>query len=125
MSTLRNTPPKLLRLSRWPAKKASRESRCGADPAPARPGWNVPRSGGSRDALVGIRRAKKLRTTIASVEGKRTGDLLNRDFAAPAPNRGWATDFTHVRITHVRTWVGFVYVTFVVDLFAQRKDSSQ
>ena len=65
--------------------------------------------------LEGIRRVKKLRTTIANPDGKRAGDLLNRDFTAPAPNRVWVTDFTYVR-----TWAGFVYVAFVLDVFAQR-----
>ena len=65
--------------------------------------------------LEGIRRAKKLRTTIPGADGKRAGDLLNRDFTASAPNRVWVTDFTYVR-----TWAGFVYVAFVVDVFAQR-----
>lgn len=65
--------------------------------------------------LEGIRRVKKLRTTIANSDGKRAGDLLNRDFSAPAPNRVWVTDFTYVR-----TWAGFVYVAFVVDVFAPR-----
>ena len=31
------------------------------------------------------------------------------------PNRTWVTDFTYVR-----TWAGFVYVAFIVDVFAQR-----
>ena len=65
--------------------------------------------------LEGVRRAKKLRTTVPDPDGKRAGDLLNRDFTAPAPNRVWVTDFTYVR-----TWAGFVYVAFVVDVFAQR-----
>ncbi len=65
--------------------------------------------------LEGIRRVKKIRTTIPNPDGKRAGDLQNRDFTAPAPNRVWATDFTYVR-----TWAGFVYVAFVVDVFAQR-----
>ncbi len=65
--------------------------------------------------LEGVRRVKKLRTTIPNPDGKRAGDLLNRDFTAPAPNRVWVTDFTYVR-----TWAGFVYVAFVVDVFAQR-----
>lgn len=43
--------------------------------------------------LEGIRRAKKLRTTIADPDGKRAGDLLNRDFTAVAPNLVWVTDF--------------------------------
>lgn len=65
--------------------------------------------------LVGVRRDKKLRTTIPAKDGKRAGDLLDRDFTAPAPNRTWVTDFTYVR-----TWAGFVYVAFIVDVFAQR-----
>ena len=65
--------------------------------------------------LEGIRRAKKIRTTIPGPDGKRAGDLLNRDFTAPAPNLVWVTDFTYVR-----TWAGFVYVAFVVDVFVQR-----
>ncbi|GAP79964.1 mobile element protein [Brachybacterium sp. SW0106-09] len=65
--------------------------------------------------LEGARRVKKLRTTIADPDGKRAGDLLNRDFTASAPNRVWVTDFTYIR-----TWAGFVYVAFVVDVFAQR-----
>ena len=65
--------------------------------------------------LEGIRRAKKLRTTNPNPDGKRAGGLFNRDFTAPAPNLVWVTDFTDVR-----TWAGFVYVAFVVDVFAQR-----
>ena len=45
----------------------------------------------------------------------RAGDLLDRDFTAPAPNTRWVADFTYCR-----TWAGFVYVAFVVDVFAQR-----
>lgn len=63
----------------------------------------------------GIRRARKHRTTVPATDGRRAGDLLNRDFSAPAPNRVWVTDFTYVR-----TWSGFAYVAFIVDVFAQR-----
>lgn len=44
--------------------------------------------------LVGVRRDKKVRTTIPAKDGKRAGDLLDRDFTAEAPNRTWVTDFT-------------------------------
>jgi transposase InsO family protein len=64
--------------------------------------------------LSGIRRAKGVRTTIPAADGRRAGDLLNRDFTALAPNRTWVMDFTYVR-----TWAGFVYVAFIVDVFAQ------
>jgi transposase InsO family protein len=65
--------------------------------------------------LSGVRRDKGIRTTIPSKDGKRAGDLLDRDFTAPAPNRVWVTDFTYCR-----TWAGWVYVAFIVDVFAQR-----
>lgn len=65
--------------------------------------------------LQGVRRDKGVRTTIPAKDGVRAGDLLNRAFSADAPNRIWVTDFTYVR-----TWVGFVYVAFIVDVFAQR-----
>lgn len=34
---------------------------------------------------------------------------------APAPDRTWVTDSTYVR-----TWAGFTYVAFIVDVYAQR-----
>ncbi len=65
--------------------------------------------------LEGVRRAKKLRTTIPDPDGKRDGGLLNRGFTATAPNRDWLTDFTYLR-----TWAGFVYVAFVLHVLAHR-----
>jgi putative transposase len=44
--------------------------------------------------LSGVRRDKSIRTTIPAKDGKRAGDLLDRDFTAQAPNRVWVTDFT-------------------------------
>lgn len=65
--------------------------------------------------LQGIRRSKGIRTTIPAKDGKRAGDLLDRDFTAVAPNRTWVMDFTYVR-----TWTGFVYTAFILDVFAQK-----
>ena len=65
--------------------------------------------------LQGIRRTKALRTTIPAKDGRRAGDLLDRDFTAPAPNKVWVTDFTYCR-----TWAGWAYVAFIVDVFAQK-----
>ena len=42
--------------------------------------------------LSGVRRDKGVRTTIPAKDGTRAGDLLDRDFTAPAPNRVWVTD---------------------------------
>jgi len=65
--------------------------------------------------LAGITRAKAVRTTIPAKDGVRAGDLLNRDFTAPRPDHTWVTDFTYVR-----TWAGWVYVAFILDVFSQR-----
>lgn len=65
--------------------------------------------------LRGITRTKKVRTTIPAPDGIRAGDLVNRDFTATAPNQLWVTDFTYVR-----TWTGWVYVVFIVDVFSRR-----
>ena len=66
-------------------------------------------------SLQGITRAKGIRTTIPGKDGQRAGDLLDRDFTATAPNCTWVTDFTYVR-----TWAGFAYVAFIIDVFAQK-----
>lgn len=65
--------------------------------------------------LVGITRAKAIRTTIPAKNAARAGDLLDRDFTAPRPDHTWVTDFTYVR-----TWAGWVYVAFILDVFSQR-----
>jgi transposase InsO family protein len=65
--------------------------------------------------MNGVCRGKRPRTTIPAKDGRRAGDLLDRDFTAPAPNRVWVADFTYVR-----TWAGFTYVAFIVDVFAQK-----
>ena len=65
--------------------------------------------------LSGIRRDKGIRTTIPGKDGIRAGDLLNRDFTAPRPDHTWVMDFTYCR-----TWAGWVYVAFIVDVFSQR-----
>ena len=64
--------------------------------------------------LHGARRGRKIRTTTPGRDGQRAGDLLNRDFTAPAPNRRWAADFTYVA-----TWAAVVYVAFVVDIYSR------
>jgi putative transposase len=65
--------------------------------------------------LEGIRRDKGIRTTIPAKDGIRAGDLLNRDFTAPRPDHTWVMD-----LTYCRTWAGWVYVAFIVDVYSQR-----
>jgi putative transposase len=64
--------------------------------------------------LQGARRGRKVRTTVPGKDGHRAGDLLNRDFTAPAPNRRRVADFTYVA-----SWSGIVYVAFVVDIYSR------
>jgi transposase InsO family protein len=65
-------------------------------------------------ALQGVIRGKRVRTTVADKAAACPLDHVNRQFHAPAPNRLWVSDFTYVS-----TWQGFVYVAFVVDVFAR------
>jgi len=67
------------------------------------------------DGLVGVVRGKVKRTTIADPAAERARDLVNRDFAPPAPDRLWVAD-----MTYVSTWSGWVYVAFVIDAYARR-----
>ena len=56
--------------------------------------------------LQGIRRSKGIRTTIPAKDGKRAGDLLNRNFTAAAPNRTWIMDFERHEALSNRVGVG-------------------
>ena len=42
------------------------------------------------------------------------GDLVERDFTAPAPNRLWVAD-----LTYVKTHAGWVYAAFILDVFSR------
>src|SRR5262249_30181132 len=54
-------------------------------------------------------------TTAAQPHTDRPADLVDRQFTATRPNQLWLADFTYVA-----TWRGFVYVAFVIDVFARR-----
>jgi len=64
--------------------------------------------------LQGVVRGKRKRTTFPDELSQRPADLVERNFAAAAPNRLWVAD-----LTYVRTWTGFVYVAFVTDVFSR------
>ena len=68
------------------------------------------------NGLRGARRGRTIRTTIPGKGPghERAPDLIGRDFTAPAPDRRWVADFTHVA-----TLAGTVYVAFVVDIFSR------
>ena len=68
-----------------------------------------------RLGLRGAVRGKEIRTTIPDKTSPCPADKVNRQFWAPHPNALWVSDFTYVA-----TWQGFVYVAFVIDVFARR-----
>jgi transposase InsO family protein len=64
--------------------------------------------------LQGVIRGKPVRTTVSNKAAPCPLDHVNRQFHAPAPNMLWVSDFTYVA-----TWAGFVYVAFVIDVYAR------
>ena len=65
--------------------------------------------------LQGARRGKQVRTTIPDTKASCPLDRVNRQFNAQRPNQLWVSDFTYVS-----TWQGWLYVAFVIDVFARR-----
>jgi putative transposase len=68
-----------------------------------------------RLGLRGVVRGKGVKTTVSDKAMACPRDQVNRQFRADRPNTLWVSDFTYVS-----TWAGFVYVAFVIDVFARR-----
>ena len=64
--------------------------------------------------LQGAVRGRKFKTTIPDNTAVRPADLVDRNFTATQPNQLWVAD-----LTYVATWSGFVYVAFIIDVFAR------
>ncbi len=67
------------------------------------------------EGLRGVTRDKGPRTTKPAPETGRPADLVERRFNATAPNRLWVAD-----ITYIRSFAGWVYAAFVLDVFSRR-----
>jgi len=68
-----------------------------------------------RQGLRGVMRGKVVRTTISDSKAPCPLDRVNRQFKADRPNQLWVSDFTYVS-----TWQGWLYVAFVIDVYARR-----
>jgi len=68
-----------------------------------------------RQGLRGVMRGKVVRTTTSDSRAQCPLDRVNRQFRAERPNQLWVSDFTYVS-----TWQGWLYVAFVIDVFARR-----
>ena len=67
-----------------------------------------------QQGLRGAMRGKGVRTTVPDTKAPCPLDHVNRQFRAERPNQLWVSDFTYVS-----TWQGFVYVAFVIDVYAR------
>lgn len=67
------------------------------------------------NGIQGVTKAKSPRTTIPGPVGDRPGDLVGRVFTADGPNQMWVAD-----ITYIRTFSGWVYAAFVMDMYSRR-----
>jgi putative transposase len=65
--------------------------------------------------LQGVLRGKTVRTTVSDRSTPCPQDHVSRQFTAERPNALWVSDFTFVA-----SWQGFVYVAFIIDVFARR-----
>ncbi len=65
--------------------------------------------------LQGARRGKKVRITISDRKAPCPQDRVNWMFKAELLNQLWVSDFTYVS-----TWQGWLYVAFVIDVYARR-----
>jgi hypothetical protein len=68
-----------------------------------------------RLGIQGVRRGKVVRTTVPDTLAPCPLDRVNRVFKAERPNQLWVSDFTYVS-----TWQGWLYVAFVIDVYARR-----
>ena len=65
--------------------------------------------------IEGVRRGKVVKTTQSDSNAACPLDRVQRQFKADRPNQLWVSDFTYVS-----TWQGWLYVAFVIDVFARR-----
>jgi putative transposase len=65
--------------------------------------------------IRGISRTKAPRTTMPATEpADYPTDRVERDFTATAPNELWVAD-----ITYIRTFTGWVYAAFIIDVYSR------
>ena len=66
------------------------------------------------EGLQGVIRGRRAKTTIPNQSDSRPLDLVDRDFTADRPNQLWVAD-----LTYVATWLGMVYVAFIIDVYSR------
>jgi putative transposase len=66
--------------------------------------------------LVGCHRRRPFQTTQRDPQAEPAPDLVQRTFAANAPNQLWIADITYVPTQ----WEGFLYLAVILDVFSRR-----
>ncbi|GGQ34859.1 putative transposase for insertion sequence element IS986/IS6110 [Streptosporangium pseudovulgare] len=64
--------------------------------------------------ITSLVRGEARRTMIPADQAERPADLVRRESHTPVPNRLWVAG-----LTYVRTWSGWVYVAFVIDVYSR------
>jgi putative transposase len=68
-----------------------------------------------QEGLHGVLRGRRKQTTIRDESvTARARDLVDRNFTATGPNELWVADFTYLR-----TLSGFIYLSFILDVFSR------
>jgi putative transposase len=65
--------------------------------------------------IAGVSRRKFCVTTVRDSAARPAPDLVERNFAASGPNQVWVAD-----ITYIPTWIGFLYVAIVIDVWSRK-----
>jgi GNAT superfamily N-acetyltransferase len=65
--------------------------------------------------LEGVIRGRRRRTTVPEPSAPRPPELVDRDFTASRPDQLWVAN-----MTYVRTWSGWAYVAFVLDVCSRK-----
>ncbi|GAA1900768.1 hypothetical protein GCM10009736_81380 [Actinomadura bangladeshensis] len=66
--------------------------------------------------IVGVHLRRKVRTTVPEPSHQKVGDLIKRDFCAPAPNQRYVGDITYLPVGDGK----FLYLATVIDLYSRR-----
>jgi putative transposase len=69
----------------------------------------------NESGLAGVSRRKSTVTTRRDRSARPAPDLVDRQFVADKPNALWVAD-----ITYVPTWVGFLYLAVVLDVWSRK-----
>ena len=68
-----------------------------------------------KSGIRGVQRGKRVFTTIPAEVASHPGDLVNRFFRAVRPHQLWVAD-----ITYARSREGWLYVSFITDVYSRK-----